>query len=139
MSASKQKLTLSRRDFLKTVGVGIAAATTAKLLAGGRSVNPTSFDEVRGHNTGVDYLRSLRGYLQNRKARGPRFFRKLIKDPEVVKLLTEVEDVIRQWEMEDQKEKRKAFDVMHEMRSIGYAIRRASELAPRVLSGKALG
>jgi formate dehydrogenase iron-sulfur subunit len=49
MSASNQKLTLSRRDFLKTVGAGIAAATTANLLAGER--HPVYASETSAEDT----------------------------------------------------------------------------------------
>jgi len=49
MSAPAQKLTLSRREFLKTVGVGIAAATTAKLLVG--EAHPVHANETSAGDT----------------------------------------------------------------------------------------
>jgi formate dehydrogenase iron-sulfur subunit len=49
MRAPAQKLTLSRREFLKTVGVGIAAATTARLLVG--EVHPVHASEKPAADT----------------------------------------------------------------------------------------
>lgn len=108
----------------------------ALLLAGKRSIAPKSYDEVRGHNAGVDLLRSLRGYLSDRHARGPRFVKKLVADREVAKLLALAEDVVRQRTREVRAESHDAFDRMLAMQKPEYARARAAELAPRLIGRK---
>ncbi len=108
----------------------------ALLLAGKRSVAPKSFDEVEGHNAGIYFLRSLRTYFGSRRARGPRFLRKLVAKREVAKLIASAEDIVRQWERERCTDSRDAFDRMMAMKTPEYARARAAELAPRLLGTK---
>lgn len=102
---------------------------TARMLVGTRNAKPRTYDEASDHNTGVSLLRSLSGYLGGRRnPRARRFFRGLVRDPRVAKLLDEIETVRRRW-FEERPADRALFDRMHEMQTLDFARQQAKELS----------
>lgn len=100
---------------------------TARMLLGERTPNPKTGDEVDDHNTGVGLLRSLAGYLADRKRSAFKFFRELMANPGFAALVTEAEDVRRKWH-ENRSGDRRWFERMQEMKSPLFARARAREL-----------
>ena len=91
--------------------------------------SPVSFDDGTDHNTGVSLSRALHAYRarQSRKAR--QFFRAVVRDPRVARLLDEV---IALRGMGTKERGREVFDRLHELRSLRFAAIQASELADLV-------
>ncbi len=93
----------------------------ARMLVGERTVAPKSSEEARDHNTGVSLLRTLDTYFKDQPRAAKKFFRGLVRDPRVTKLLDESIVVVRRWEDEHHKGDRSAFDRMAVMRSWSFA------------------
>jgi tetratricopeptide (TPR) repeat protein len=102
---------------------------SARMLTGQRTGAPRSRDEAEDHNTGVSERRTLHGYLQHQPRAARRFFRTLVRDPRVAKLLEESMDVVRRWHQEHRTGERAAFDQMTLMRSRSFAATEARKLA----------
>ena len=79
-------------------------------------------------NLGVSLRRSLRGYLEKQPLPAKRFFRSLMRDPRVMKLLDEAIAVVRRWREEHHKGDRSAFDRMTRMHSRSFAEGEARKL-----------
>lgn len=98
---------------------------TARMLLGLRTTapDPRRRDEVEDHNAGVDGLQDLRPFLGRRAGGWKRFFRAMLREPEVGALLAEKEAVVRRWSgpHEPQAEWRAAFDRLQLMNSPGFA------------------
>ncbi len=110
----------------------------ARMLVGGakRSEGPRkSREEARDHNSGVSLRRSLHAYLARQSAASRRFFREVLSDARVVRLLEESAEVVRRWEEEHRTGKREAFDRMQLMRSRKFADAEASKLHDLVVPG----
>ena len=100
----------------------------ARMLVGERTFAPDSSVEAEDHNLGVSLRRSLRGYLEKQPLPAKRFFRSLIRDPRVMKLLDEAIAVVRRWREERHKGDRSAFDRMTRMHSRSFAEGEARKL-----------
>ena len=136
---------LGQRD--KALGAFLHAALNqpraARLLAGEKTRGKptvTSRDEAEDHNTGVSLLRGLRAYLDRQSRISRRFFRDVIRDAHVMRLLDESAAVVRRWHEQHQTGEREAFDRMQRMRSREFAEAEAGKLrdrlgAPRVGAG----
>ena len=88
--------------------------------------SPVSYDDASDHNTGVSLSRALRVYRARQSRRAKQFFRAVVRDPRVARLLDEV---IALREARSKERGRDAFDRLHEMRSLRFATIQASELA----------
>lgn len=136
---------LGQRD--KALGEFLHAAlnhpTAARMLAvertrGKRTV--TSRDEAEDHNMGVSLLRGLHAYLRGQSRVARRFFRDVVRDARVVRLLDESAAVVRRWHEQHRTGEREAFDRMQRMHSREFAEAEAGKLrdlrgAPRVGAG----
>jgi tetratricopeptide (TPR) repeat protein len=110
----------------------------ARMLAGGakRPEGPKkSREEARDHNSGISLRRSLHAYLAKQSAVSRRFFREVLSDARVVRLLEESADVVHRWEEEHRTGGREGFDRMQLMRSRGFAAAEASKLRDLVAPG----
>jgi tetratricopeptide (TPR) repeat protein len=102
---------------------------TARMLFGTRKMKPRTSDDVRDHNIGVSLLRSHSGYLGERRSpRSRSFFRSLVRDPRVAKLINEIETVRKRW-FEERPADRALYDRMHEMQTLDFARQQARELS----------
>ena len=110
-----------------------------RMLLGERSAVPKSGDESRDHNAGVSLLRSLHAYLKGRSRAAKQFFRDLVRDPRVVKLLDEIDVVVRRRNEQHAHDERAAFDRMMLMHSPGFANGEARKLRDHVLAPGATG
>lgn len=100
----------------------------------------TSRDEAEDYNTGVSLLRGLHAYLRAQSRISRRFFREVIGDARVVRLLDESLAVVRRWHEQHRTGEREAFDRMQHMRSREFAEAEARKLhdlvgAPRIAAG----
>lgn len=98
---------------------------------------PNSYDEAQDHNTGVSLSRALHVYRHTQSRRAKQFFRALVRDPRVVRLLDEV---IALREVRSKERGREAFDRLHVMQSREFAIAQAKQLgdlAPAPARGRA--
>jgi hypothetical protein len=80
-----------------------------------------SRDEGEDHNLGVSLLRSLHAYLRGQSPVARRFFRDVMRDARVVRLLDESVAVVRRWHAQHPTGEREAFDRMRVMRSPEFA------------------
>lgn len=136
---------LGQRD--KALGEFLHAAlnhpTAARMLASERTRGKrtvASRDETEDHNMGVSLLRGLHAYLRGQSRVARRFFRDVVRDARVVRLLDESAAVVRRWHEQDRTGEREAFDRMQRMRSREFAEAEAGKLrdlrgAPRVGAG----
>ena len=100
----------------------------------------TSRDEAEDHNTGVSLLRGLHAYLHGQSRVSRRFFRDVVDDARVMRLLDESAAVVRRWHEQHRTGEREAFDRMRVIRSPEFANAEAGQLrdllaAPRVGAG----
>lgn len=96
----------------------------ARMLAGekvGRTPRVTSSEEANDHNTGVSLTRALHAFLRGQSRASKRFFRDIVRDARVAKLLDESIAVVRRWHAQHSTGERDAFDRMHRMRSRQFA------------------
>jgi hypothetical protein len=136
---------LDQRD--QALGAFLHAALNhpraARMLAGEKTRGkPTvaSRDEAEDHNLGVSLLRSLHAYLRGQSRVARRFFRDVMRDARVVRLLDESVAVVRRWHAQHPTGEREAFDRMQEMRAPEFAQAEAWKLrdlvaAPRTGGG----
>ena len=95
------------------------------------SLSSRSHDDVRDHNMGVACVENLHGFLDAQRPVSRRFFRTLLRRPEVQSLLEEKAAVVERWKgpHEPEEEWRRAFDRMEEMKTSAFARRQAAALA----------
>src|SRR6266516_273146 len=96
----------------------------ALMLAGDkvrRAPTVTSAEEAADHNTGVSLLRALHAFLRRQSRASRRFFRDLVRDARVARLLDESVAVVRRWHEQHPTGEREAFDRMQRMRSRHFA------------------
>jgi hypothetical protein len=111
-------------------------ATSAKVLQDHRrelafvadliAWSPVSYDDASDHNTGVSLSRALHVYRAKQSRRAKQFFRAVVRDPRVARLLDEV---IALRDVRSKERGREAFDRLHEMQSLRFAAIQAGELA----------
>jgi tetratricopeptide (TPR) repeat protein len=125
---------LDQRD--QALGAFLHAALNhpraARMLAGEKTRGkPTaaSRDEAEDHNLGVSLLRSLHAYLRGQSPVARRFFRDVMRDARVVRLLDESVAVVRRWHAQHPTGEREAFDCMRVMRSPEFAQAEAWKLS----------
>lgn len=88
--------------------------------------SPVSYDDASDHNTGVSLSRALHVYRAKQSRRARQFFRAVVRDPRVARLLDEVIALRR---VRAKERGREAFDRLHEMQSVRFAAIQATELA----------
>lgn len=81
----------------------------------------TSSDEADDYNTGVSLLRGLHEYLRGQSRGSRRFFRDVMRDARVVRLLDESVAVVRLWRDQHRTGEREAFHRMQRIRSREFA------------------
>jgi tetratricopeptide (TPR) repeat protein len=96
----------------------------ARMLAGEktpRAQTARSYDDAEDHNTGVSLLRGLHASLQGQSRATRRFFRDIVRDARVMRLLDETATVVCRWHEQHATGEREAFDRMQLMRSRQFA------------------
>jgi tetratricopeptide (TPR) repeat protein len=112
----------------------------ARLLAGWKTRakhSVTSRGEAEDHNTGVSLLRGLHAYLRGQSRISRRFFRDVMRDARVGRLLDESGAVVRRWQEQHPTGEREAFDQMQLMRSPEFAETEAGKLRDLVPAPRA--
>lgn len=103
---------------------------TAQMLASiWRARVPKASREIGDHNLGVEYLNSLDHYLRRRSPRSKRFFKEILKNKSVQKLLHDAEIVRSKW-FENRGANREWFKRMNEMESLEFAKAKVLEIWP---------
>ncbi len=103
---------------------------SARMFCGySRIPRPGSYMEIDDHDKGVSSLQALKHYLSNRTNKTVRFFRDVLNNPSVSRLLDEVQDV-RIKQREKGRSDRTWFERLHEMESFEFAESKASEFWP---------
>jgi hypothetical protein len=112
----------------KALGAFLHAALNhpraARMLAGEKTrgnQTAVSRDEAEDHNTGVSLLRGLHAYLRDQSRASRRFFRDVVHDARVMRLLDESAAVVGRWYEQHRTGEREAFDRMQRMRSLEFA------------------
>jgi hypothetical protein len=100
----------------------------ARILVGIRAKSPKSHDEARDHNTGIDLRRDLAGYLGKSGRNARRFFNRVLRNPQVMKLIDELSDVTQRWPTQQSDGDREAFDRMNKMKKPEFARRESEKL-----------
>jgi tetratricopeptide (TPR) repeat protein len=98
------------------------------VVPGRRTSAPQGYEEVADHNAGVGLLEDIGAYLDRRPRESVKFFRELMKSPQVAGMLQEIEHVRRRWDKQAPTGTREAFDRMNEMKSVKFAEARAKEI-----------
>jgi len=136
---------LGQRD--QALGAFLHAALNhpraARMLAAAKTrgkQTATSRDEAEDHNTGVSLRRGLHAYLHGQSRASRRFFRDVVHDARVMRLLDESAAVVRRWHEQHRTGEREAFDRMQCVRSLEFARAEAGKLRdllapPRVGAG----
>lgn len=102
-----------------------------------RAEPPKSREETQDHNSGVSLRRSLHAYLKGQSAASKRFFREVMNDARVARLLKQSADLAQRWHAERQTAEREVFDRMNLMRSRPFAEAEAGKLRDLVAPGGA--
>jgi tetratricopeptide (TPR) repeat protein len=104
----------------------------ARMLFGLRTpaVSSSHRREAEDHNTGVDLLRDLHGFLDAQSGASRRYFQGLLREPRVAALLEEKQAAVERWSgpHEPQVEWRAAFDRMNLMNTPEFAREQAGKL-----------
>jgi hypothetical protein len=103
----------------------------ARMLAGDKArrvPTVTSAEEARDHNTGVSLLCALHAFLRRQSRGSRRFFRDLVRDARVARLLDDSVAAVRRWHEQHPTGGREAFDQMQRMRSRQFATLEAGTL-----------
>ncbi len=96
-----------------------------------------SAHDIRDHNAGVSLRVNLHAYLAQRSRRAARYFRSLLADPRVARLLDDVLAARARRERQHPTGEREAFDHLHRVQSSQFAASLAAtlaDLAPRAAS-----
>jgi tetratricopeptide (TPR) repeat protein len=93
----------------------------ARILTGVPTTSPQNYDQARDHNAGVDISRNLEGYFHQRGRRAKRLFKEFVNNPHVNALLTEIEEVRREWQDQRRTGDREAFHRMTQMQKPQFA------------------
>lgn len=118
----------------------------ARMLAGEKTRGKhtvTSADDAQDHNTGLSLLCGLHAYLRGQSRASKRFFRDVVRDARVMRLLDESVTVVRRRHEQHPTGEREAFDRMQRMHSLRFAQAEARKLqdllgAPRFVAGVAI-
>lgn len=123
------------RDFLHAA---LNFPGTARVLLDGTKLSggsSRSLDETRDHHSAVSLRRGLHAYLKSQSPTSKRFFRELLRDVRISRLLDESAEVARRREEQHPKGGRGAFDRMHLLRSRRFADAEAAKLHDLVEPG----
>jgi tetratricopeptide (TPR) repeat protein len=99
-----------------------------RMVLGERMPPFASGDDARDHNAGVSFRRSLHAYLGSQSRAAKKFFRDLVHDPRVAKLMDESIAVVRRWHAQHPTGEREAFDRMNHLKSREFAVAEAHKL-----------
>jgi tetratricopeptide (TPR) repeat protein len=100
----------------------------ARMVLGEKTSTPLSNEGARDHNAGVSLCRELHAFLRDQSRESKKFFRALVRDPRVVKLLDEAIAVVHRWSEADPVGHKAAFKRMTLMRSPEFARMQAQGL-----------
>jgi tetratricopeptide (TPR) repeat protein len=99
-----------------------------RILVGIRTKSPRNHDEARDYNTGIDLHRNLGGYLGKSGRGARRFFKRVLKTPQVIKLIEELGDVTQIWRTQRGTDGREALERMNKMKTPRFARRESVKL-----------
>ncbi len=115
-------------ELLKQIAVFANGDARAAFNTLETAVTAASRDEAEDHNTGVLLLRGLHAYLRDQSRASRRFFRDVVHDARVMRLLDESAAVVGRWHEQHRTGEREAFDRMQRMRSLEFAQTEAAKL-----------
>jgi hypothetical protein len=98
------------------------------MLTGLKTPRPTSYDEARDHNAGVNLSRNLHEYLYGSRRRSRTFLKRVLKETCAAELLDEIQDVTKSWHEQRSTHDREAFERMNLMKSPEFARKESEKL-----------
>jgi hypothetical protein len=114
-----------RDDALETfLHAALNHPRAARMLVGEkmrRKQAAKSREDAEDHNVGVSLLRGLHAYLRRQSRASRRFFRDIMRDARIMRLLDEIATVVHRWHDQHRTGERDAFDRMQLMRSHVFA------------------
>jgi hypothetical protein len=99
-----------------------------RILVGARRKKPSDQEGRADHDAGIAVMNDLAVYLEGRGKSAKRFFRRILRLPQMEAMLGEVEQTRHRWTQQHERGHREAFDRRQEMQSLEYAKERAREL-----------
>ncbi len=110
----------------------------ARMLIRVKLGTPKTHQEKEDYNRGVEFCRQLRGFLTGQSRSSRRFFERLVRDPRVAPLLSEIEAAVeRRYEQQSTGE-REAVDRINRMRTAEFAREKAGEFADLIEKNRQL-
>ncbi|MEE4603424.1 MAG: hypothetical protein V2J65_19230 [Desulfobacteraceae bacterium] len=102
---------------------------TSRILNGQQMPKPKSNEEIRDHNTGVNLSRTLHDFKSKQSRKSKEFFQTLLKQPRIISLTQESEDLADKWQTKNPTSKRSAFKRLQYIRSFEFAQQEAEKLS----------
>jgi hypothetical protein len=90
---------------------------------------PKTHQEREDYNRGVELCGQLRGFLTGQSRSSRRFFERLVRDPGVAALLSEIEAAVERRQKQQPTGEREAVDRINRMRTAEFAREKAGEFA----------
>lgn len=114
----------------------LGSPRTARVLAGGSVPKPRDGDDAADDRHAVTLCRALHVYLAKYSGRSRKFFRRILDDPRVGRLLEQKARHTREWRAQRTVDDNRAFLAMERMKTLPFAQSEARALADLVV-GKA--
>jgi hypothetical protein len=93
---------------------------------------PKSNEEIRDHNTGVNLSRTLYDFKSKQNRKSKKFFQTLLKQPRIISLIQESEDLANKWQTKNPTPKRSVFKRLQYIRSFEFAQQEAEKLSEEI-------
>jgi hypothetical protein len=118
------------RQFLRGA---LLSPRAARMLVGLRSKGkPDNPDEAADHNAGIAMSRRMHAFLKKQSPASKTFFKRLMTDPRVERLLVKLEDARRLWLAKVSPDDHRGFEQMTLMRTKEFAFAEAGKLVDLV-------
>ena len=101
----------------------------ARMLIRVKLGTPKTHQEREDYNRGVELCGQLRGFLTGQSRSSRRFIERLVRDPGVAALLSEIEAAVERRQKQQPTGEREAVDRINRMRTAEFAREKAGEFA----------
>jgi hypothetical protein len=98
------------------------------MLNGQQMPKPKSNIEIRDHNTGVNLSHTLFDFKSKQSRKSKKFFQTLLKQPRIISLIQESEDLADKWKTKNPTPKKCVFNRLQCIRSFEFAQQEAAKL-----------
>ena len=101
----------------------------SRILNGQQMPKPKSNEAIRDHNEGVNLSRTLDDFKSKQSRKSKKFFQTLLKQPRIISLIQESEDLADKWQTQNPTPKRSVFNRLKRIRSFEFAQQDAAKLS----------